>query len=546
MVQSAAKTASEGKFPMRTMNVDARNMRDAVIVRLSNERSEITEALRQAYPDAMWKQDDFARKGKAEWGQVKANAVPEGPVISEILVNGRFGREERRLPEAILAACGRIRERYPERPIVLDEAMTFGIGAQDMYELAQTDVIVGRQDEHGATKLPAPSETVARPHVSNLSSHILTFSPKGGTDPSHPDPTPFDPSRIKPVRNIDFVKPEGGGWLSVDGDWERWVSGEMPGRLSYGTCMVTLKDDARILEIRNADDLGGLPTVNSPEGNKPWLQLDFETLSEQYDGIYVNIHGGKGQQSMYYLFYGWDASSVILFDQDAVKEVSELRETPVTEHDRVTAKYEGLGIRDCYKGLDERGVLETYTQTFGNPLRNEALETLLRTTDPQAENRDAFTTQRWTRPYGKPTLHESLTVEPVTTLDDDAQDVRCVVTIATESDEEKDVRRYELDDEATAELHELLPQYTFKEHESSFLYMDDAMEIVDDVYRKSLERHACESEHVAPTIDPTVIGRLEDGLTPPEDAGNGERPAPRYDAPLHGDDDQRADAPDVK
>lgn len=159
--------------------------------------------------------------------------------------------------------------------------------------------------------------------VSSMSGHRLTFSPRSM-------PFEYDPSRVAPVANrrrFLRTKPFGGIWLSVDGGWEAWCQSEMPEWVSNGTCEVKLAPDARIYEVHSMADLEPLPKMPDSDegwygtGTCPYTYIDFEAMSEEYDGIFLDMSHGP---ELYFALYGWDCDSVLLFSPKAIRDFGPL------------------------------------------------------------------------------------------------------------------------------------------------------------------------------------------------------------------------------
>ena len=106
----------------------------------------------------------------------------------------------------------------------------------------------------------------------------------------------FEPSRVKPIKNLKyFSKPEGGLWGSPADSkygWENWclVEDFRLDKLKKSFEFV-LESGSNLLEINSVIDLLKLPKVkehlNLPHSH---IYLDFEKLAEDgVDAIEVNI-----------------------------------------------------------------------------------------------------------------------------------------------------------------------------------------------------------------------------------------------------------------
>lgn len=142
----------------------------------------------------------------------------------------------------------------------------------------------------------------------------------------------LDLSRIEPIRNRNFVKPHGGFWLSIDGDWERWCSDEMPGWLEGDRYAVKLRDDARVITIKTEADLAPLPKqipeqfTGMPAELLAFVLsdncfLDFEEISRHYDVI--DVYAGS-DEGLYQALYGWDCDSALVLNPGVIQAVYEV------------------------------------------------------------------------------------------------------------------------------------------------------------------------------------------------------------------------------
>ena len=162
-------------------------------------------------------------------------------------------------------------------------------------------------------------KSVAR-SIGTLRGRRLTFSPRY-------DGFSYVANQVSKVHNgwAGMTKPYGGFWLSVDGSWERWCEVEEPSWISHGTYEVKVADDARIYAISSMADLEPLPkrklAASGTDGLGPGFSLmgmpiDFEAMSESYDGVLVDF--GNGDAELWRAMYGWDCDSVLLFSADAI------------------------------------------------------------------------------------------------------------------------------------------------------------------------------------------------------------------------------------
>ena len=139
----------------------------------------------------------------------------------------------------------------------------------------------------------------------------------------------FDASLVKPVKNRDvWVKPYGGFWASradAEYSWAEWCKREefevqrLEKHFNF-----TLKDDTRILNITNENDLADLKRNRPDFFAKPrWdfmteQPLDFERIAKEYDAVEINA---GSNEKLYFAFYGWACDSIVIFDADKIEEI---------------------------------------------------------------------------------------------------------------------------------------------------------------------------------------------------------------------------------
>lgn len=140
----------------------------------------------------------------------------------------------------------------------------------------------------------------------------------------------FSKEVFKPIKNINFVKPEGGFWASAINakyGWKQWCNDECESWAEGIPFKFTLKDDSKILYIRDVTDIANIPVIDNdtrimdlamPAYLLPSIYLDFEELSKKYDGI--EIDAGSNPR-LYHAFYGWDCDSICIFNPDIIMEV---------------------------------------------------------------------------------------------------------------------------------------------------------------------------------------------------------------------------------
>ena len=128
------------------------------------------------------------------------------------------------------------------------------------------------------------------------------------------------------VNEVGWTKPKGGLWASRKDDifgWKNWCIKEDFRTSSFDTSFeFMLKDNAKVLELKDLDQLNDLPNVNRPDRlyfRHDWSTeccLDFEKLLKEYDAVEV-IDIGK----FYWALYGWDCNSILVMNPDIIELV---------------------------------------------------------------------------------------------------------------------------------------------------------------------------------------------------------------------------------
>ena len=147
----------------------------------------------------------------------------------------------------------------------------------------------------------------------------------------------FDRELFNPIHNRPFSnKPFGGLWAcpveDKDIDWEEWCRREEFNLESLEEHFdFTIKDDSKIMVIKDIKDLDKLPRVKNPEFILEYdtmnSNIDFEELAKEYDGIMVWIYRSSdidltrmSFDGIYYRMYGWDVDTLVVFNQDIIEE----------------------------------------------------------------------------------------------------------------------------------------------------------------------------------------------------------------------------------
>lgn len=143
----------------------------------------------------------------------------------------------------------------------------------------------------------------------------------------------FELELYDPIKNIDrFSKPDGGLWgipiekvdevvkFLEDTDWDTLLS-----RVDVGHFDFTLKEDAKVLVLKEESDFKDLPYTSAPREGvgamKNTYFIDFEKLLENgYDAVEA-IFDKQGCGDIYYHLYCWDFSSILVLNPGAIIQV---------------------------------------------------------------------------------------------------------------------------------------------------------------------------------------------------------------------------------
>lgn len=143
---------------------------------------------------------------------------------------------------------------------------------------------------------------------------------------------------LRPLNNYGF-KPSGGFWASelinyryTISDWFTYLSYDAISIARYknlnDSIIFTLKDDAKIITMDTTDKVLELadkyPSYHHILGYHSELSdrnkiFDYEKLSQDYDGIYVNFNYFNNQFKTN-VFDSFSANSLLLFNLDCIKE----------------------------------------------------------------------------------------------------------------------------------------------------------------------------------------------------------------------------------
>ena len=129
-----------------------------------------------------------------------------------------------------------------------------------------------------------------------------------------------------------------GFWVSVGNDWESWCR-DSEFRLEYLAVIhrVTLSDDANILWITTPEQLDefhaeyshereGWPKIGDREFDFRKRFIDWEVVSQKYDGIIITPYIYSRRLDGPFWYYGWDCASGVIWNLQAIKDVEVIEE----------------------------------------------------------------------------------------------------------------------------------------------------------------------------------------------------------------------------
>ena len=143
----------------------------------------------------------------------------------------------------------------------------------------------------------------------------------------HYGSTTFSNDQWNEIKNLQWIKPDGGLWASaVDAiyGWKDWnESSDYQKCEKENSFEFTLSENARILVIDSAKVLEQLiPTNKDSKFGKisgilsaKMYYLDFEKLKEHYDVIDYRV---SADRELYWLLYGWDCDSILVLNKEVI------------------------------------------------------------------------------------------------------------------------------------------------------------------------------------------------------------------------------------
>ncbi|MBQ7504687.1 MAG: hypothetical protein IJT79_05150 [Ruminococcus sp.] len=133
----------------------------------------------------------------------------------------------------------------------------------------------------------------------------------------------FSKEQFQKIENHrQWIKPKGGLWGSQifnEYGWKQWCldNNFRPERLKEYFCFILTKE-ARLLKIKQPEDLDSLPRIKGTESFEHSVFLDYEKLCEDYDAIEVFFNGDLDFQAD---LCGWDCNSILVLNPEVVREV---------------------------------------------------------------------------------------------------------------------------------------------------------------------------------------------------------------------------------
>ena len=153
--------------------------------------------------------------------------------------------------------------------------------------------------------------------------NILGFPPQLFIGRSGEKP---EPQKMEPIQNqLYWNKPNGGLWTSTyqretdDSDWLEWCKVEQPDWIPETRWLLYPKDGLRILRIDSLSDLKkALVDFRATRGpaflsTRFFAILDFEKLSQEFDGMHLTRKGQAETRMTEPSLYGWDCESTLWF-----------------------------------------------------------------------------------------------------------------------------------------------------------------------------------------------------------------------------------------
>ncbi len=132
----------------------------------------------------------------------------------------------------------------------------------------------------------------------------------------HYGATEYIPEMVKPIQNMEHVKPYGGLYTCPVGTkfgWIDWCAGHSEFHCDENIYFkLKLKEDAKLLIIDKEADVLALPTRSMLD----IIHLaDYEALAKQYDAIWITASGVRaGRYQIDILFLGWDVETVLIMN----------------------------------------------------------------------------------------------------------------------------------------------------------------------------------------------------------------------------------------
>ena len=129
----------------------------------------------------------------------------------------------------------------------------------------------------------------------------------------------YDSSKMKPIKNNNWIKPIGGLWASPINSkwgWVDWCKLENYGDI---TKSFTFWYEGNLLIIDSLDDLKTKVHFVNKQEYKYYARIDFEKLSKKYDAMFLTENGQRETRYSHpESLYGWDCESILIFNSNGI------------------------------------------------------------------------------------------------------------------------------------------------------------------------------------------------------------------------------------
>jgi hypothetical protein len=187
-------------------------------------------------------------------------------------------------------------------------------------------------------------------------SHVLYRRSYPGPVYIHYGADRFDPELFKPIKNRpNWVKPEAhtGLWASPrnsERSWKTWVEAEHYGSDLTKSFEFRMSDPRKVFYIFDAPSYTFFIEqygIINPFGSGDYTPFvpNFEKMAaDGFDALEIGI---SSWPRLYDLFYGWDCDSILVFNKEAIEELS--KEEQKDEENRLSI-FEEFDARRNFMG----------------------------------------------------------------------------------------------------------------------------------------------------------------------------------------------------